>query len=297
MKELQSDTSIVILPADKGRSTVILNCEDYLEKCMDHINNGPYQLLKKDPTTKIKAKTLKQLKVLKDNELIDNKLYYYLKPTDSPAPRFYGQSKIHKPGVPIRPIVSYSASPLYNLNKYIANILKTYVKHKNNNAKNSTVFSNYIRNVPIEDDEIMVSFDVTSLYTNIPVIDTLNIIKDYAHSDDQFSRKMAIPQDKFLDLVNLVLTTTWYTFNSQFYQQTDGVAMGAQHLQPQQKFICRLMKVLQYLQHYTVQKFGNDLLMTFTLLLNVHTWKTFSIISTIFIKILSFLWRKKVIEN
>ena len=78
MKELQSDTSIVILPADKGRSTVILNREDYLEKCMDHINNGPYQLLKKDPTTKIKAKTLKQLKVLKDNEFIDNKLYYYL---------------------------------------------------------------------------------------------------------------------------------------------------------------------------------------------------------------------------
>ena len=41
---------------------------------MDHINNGPYQLLKKDPTTKIKTKTLKQLKVLKDNEFNDNKL-------------------------------------------------------------------------------------------------------------------------------------------------------------------------------------------------------------------------------
>ena len=68
----------IILPADEGRSTVILNREDYLEKCMDHINNGPYQLLEKDPTTKIKAKTLKQLKVLKDNEFIDNKLYYYL---------------------------------------------------------------------------------------------------------------------------------------------------------------------------------------------------------------------------
>ena len=35
------------------------------------------------------------------------------------------------------------------------------------------------------------------------------------------------------------------------------------------------MKVLQYLRHYTLQKFGNDLLMTFTLLLNVRTWKTF----------------------
>ena len=217
LNELQSDTSIVILPADKGRSTVILNREGYLEKCMDHINNGPYQLLKKDPTTKIKAKTLKQLKVLKDNEFIDNKLYYYLKPTDSPAPRSFGQPKIHKPGVPIRPIVSYSGSPLYNLNKYIASILKAYVKHENNNAKNSTPFSNYIRNFPIEDDEIMVSFHVTSLYTNIPISDTLNIIKDYIHSDDQFARKTAILQNTFLDLVNVVLTTTWYTFNSQFY--------------------------------------------------------------------------------
>ena len=61
---------------------------------------------------------------------------------------------------------------------------------------------------------------------NIPIIDTLNIIKDYVNSDDQFIRKTAIPQDRFLDLVHLVLTTTWYAFNSQFYQQTDGVAMG-----------------------------------------------------------------------
>ena len=81
-KELQSDTSNVISPADKGKSTVILNREDYLEKCMDHINNGPYQLLNKGPTAKMKAKTLKQLKVLKDNEFIDNKLYYHLKATD-----------------------------------------------------------------------------------------------------------------------------------------------------------------------------------------------------------------------
>ena len=88
------------------------------------------------------------------------------------------------------------------------------------------MFSNYIRNVLIEDDTIMVSFDVTSLYTNILIIDTLNIIKDYVNNDDQFTRKMAIPQDKFLDLVHLVLTTTCHTFNFQFYQQNDGVAMG-----------------------------------------------------------------------
>ena len=57
---------------------------------MDQINNDPYQLHKKDRTIKIKSKALKQLKVLKDSKFIDNKLYYYLKLTDSPAIRFYG---------------------------------------------------------------------------------------------------------------------------------------------------------------------------------------------------------------
>ena len=105
-------------------------CEDYLEKCMNHINDVPYQLLEKDPTTKIKAKTLKQLKILKDNKFIYNKLYCYQKPTDSPAPKFCGQPKIHKSGVPIHPIVSYSGSSLYNLKKNIANILKAMLKMK-----------------------------------------------------------------------------------------------------------------------------------------------------------------------
>ena len=67
------------------------------------------------------------------------------------------------------------------------------VKDENNNAKKSTTFFNYIRNVSIEDIEIMVSFDVTSWYTNIPIIDTLNTIKDYVNNDDQFTTKTSIP--------------------------------------------------------------------------------------------------------
>ena len=53
----------------------------------------------------------------------------------------------------------------------------------------------------------MVSLDVTSLCTNIPITDTLNI-NNYVNNDDQFTRKTSIRQDKFLDLVYLVLTTT-----------------------------------------------------------------------------------------
>ena len=81
----------------------------------------------------------------------------------------------------------------------------------NMKIKNSTKFSNYIRNVTIKDDEIMVSFGLTSWYTNIPIIDTLKIIKelnkimDYVNNYSQLNRRiLALLQDKFLDLVNLI---------------------------------------------------------------------------------------------
>ena len=54
------------------------------------------------------------------------------------------------------------------------------------------------------------------------------IIKGYVNNDDQFTRKTTRPQDNFLDLAHLVLTTTWYNFNSQYYEETDGAAMGGQ---------------------------------------------------------------------
>ena len=72
---------------------------------MNHINNSPYELLKKDPATKIKGKRLRQLKALKDNSWL----------------RSYGQPKIHNQEVPLRLFISYSGFKLYNLNKYIAN--------------------------------------------------------------------------------------------------------------------------------------------------------------------------------
>ena len=214
-------------------------------------------------------------------------------------PRFYGQPKIHKPGVPIHSIVSYSSSPLYNLNKYIANILNVQDEH--NNAKNSTTSSNYIRNVPIEDDEIMVSFDVTSLYTNIPIIDTLNIIKDYVNNDDHFTMKTAIPQDKFLDLVHLVLTSTWYNFSSQFYQQSDDVAMGGPASSTTAEMYMQAYERIAITTALHLPKVWERLVDdVYSILKRTHLenfWKTFSIILTIFIKILSLLWRKRVMEN
>ena len=67
--------------------------------------------------------------------------------------------------IPIRPIVSYTGTPLYKISKHIATILTTYVSREGRHSENSNIFSEYVRKhkskKKVKEDEILVSFDVT----------------------------------------------------------------------------------------------------------------------------------------
>ena len=54
MQTLKRDKDLTILPADKGRATVMLGRPDYISKYYEHINNGPYKRLNNDPIESIK---------------------------------------------------------------------------------------------------------------------------------------------------------------------------------------------------------------------------------------------------
>ena len=111
---------------------------------------------------------------------------FKLKPTGTYPPRFYGLPKIHKDGIPVRPIVSNTGTPLYEISKYIANILKPYGKLKEH-THSSKSFSTFICQQKIEPDKIVVSFDVTSLYTTIFIDQALLIIRDLPEHDDKLA--------------------------------------------------------------------------------------------------------------
>ena len=115
------------------------------------------------------------------------------------------------------------------------------VKEKYNKVKNSTVSWKLIRNVSIADSQIIVSLNDISLYKNIPIIDKLNIIKDYLNNDSQFTREMGIPLGKFLDLANLVLATACMLLIISFTNKLMTLQREEQYFQPQQQFMCRLM--------------------------------------------------------
>ena len=82
----------------------------------------------------------------------------------------------------------------------------------------------------LEDDEIMTSFEVNYLYTNVPITDTLNIIKNYVNNDDPFTGKKAIQ----VSCSSLSGFNKQLVHNSQFYQQTYVVTTEDQHLHSQQ---------------------------------------------------------------
>ena len=102
--------------------------EDYQDKAKALLEDqGTYKALKTDPTGRLKSKMINLLKKIKSEWGIDDILYKKLYHTGAVTPKFYGLPKIHKDGIPLRPIVSSRGSISYGVAKEIARILKPLV--------------------------------------------------------------------------------------------------------------------------------------------------------------------------
>ena len=159
----------MFLPADKGNTTVMMRRCDYDGKIEEMLGTGTYGKLRGDPTATQENRLSRKLKGLEKNQEITSALYNKLRPTGSQPPRIYGLPKIHKPDVPLRPIVSCIGSPTYQLSKHITSLISPLAGHTSSHLKNSRHFTEMIGSVHVESDEILVSFDVSSLFTNVPV--------------------------------------------------------------------------------------------------------------------------------
>ena len=68
LKTRKEDESIMVLPADKGRANVVMDTDTYRAKMSTLIENGPYQLLKKDPTDRLTRKKERKTSSKKQEE-------------------------------------------------------------------------------------------------------------------------------------------------------------------------------------------------------------------------------------
>ena len=104
LKRLKTDENIVILPADKGRVTVVMDKTDYNDKMDSLVNDKQtYEVLKRDPTPALQRKLNNKLLTLKKTDKIDFRRYNRLRCSVPQPPKLYGLPKLHKPNIPIGP--------------------------------------------------------------------------------------------------------------------------------------------------------------------------------------------------
>lgn len=233
LKRLGNNEDIVIKPADKGGCVVIQNKDNYVIEGNKQLGDSNYyQEINKPLQPLNKARIEKILNNMVDEKYITDKQFEYLSGPEIYRPRiFYLLPKIHKdmnswtipyqvpPG---RPIVSDINSESYRISKYLDSFLKPLACQHISYLKNTQDFINKIRNLEINKDTILVTGDVSALYTNMQhdrIIQTMEAIFQKYPNPNR-------PDKHIIQLMNLILKNNDFVFNDKIYKQTCGCPMG-----------------------------------------------------------------------
>ena len=225
-----------------ARCTVVMDRPAYVEKCKNMLKDtNTYKKLKKDPTTKYKKELSEFIRELKQKEEINFALSRQLYPTTETPPKSYGLPKVHKPNMPLRPIVSSVGSITYDSAKCMAKVLSPLVGQTEHHVKNSKHFATVISDKTVNDDEILVSYDVSALFTSVPVDKALQVIQERLSNDTSLSDRTPLSPERITRLLELCLKCTYFVYDGTYYLQIHGAAMGS----PVSPIVCNL-----YMEHF-----------------------------------------------
>ena len=145
---------------------------------------------------------------------------------------FFGLAKVHKVpnnsknvnDLPIRPVISNCGTATYEVSRYLAKVLLPLTKN-DYTINNTRDFIDRLNRLSISTGEKMVSFDVSSLFSNVPLDFTIDIILKKIYNEKIIKTKLK--RDQFKDLLELCTKDLHFSFNGKMFRQIDGVAMGS----------------------------------------------------------------------
>ena len=219
--------NIAICRFDKGNGLVILDKDDYIRKTYTVINNDKFSKVKvrlngipfpiKDDDFLHKC-----LKNLKSKKYISEDVLKKLWTKGSQPAKLYGLPKVHKIDTPMRPVLSMINTAQYKVAKYLDSILKPLISN-HFECKDSFEFVEFItsQNV-LSSNEVMVSFDIVSLFTNIPLDETIDLCVNMWDKDNLEFSPIALKE-----LLTFSTKNVKFLFDNEWYVQNDGVAMGS----------------------------------------------------------------------
>ena len=206
---------------------VVLDKKEYLEKAEALLAQPVYRTIDRDPTNKLKARLIQTLRRIKKDTNMGEGIYRTMYPTSCTAPKFYGLPRIYKTGAPLRPIVSSRDSVTYGVAKVLAKVLKSLVGKSLHHIQSSRDLVRRVREVALLPGECLNSYNVSALFTSVPIDPVLNIIKDLLERDDTLWDRCLLSVQKINEPLGFCLHNIYFSFQNKFYEQVEGAAMGS----------------------------------------------------------------------
>ena len=226
-REMKRDNTRMVLTVDKGVSMVVVDREEYTARSEELLHQPNYMILKTDPTNKYKNKLSALLKSIKTEGGINDNTYIRLYPTEAVPAKYYGLPKVHKPGMPLRPIISSIGSVTHSTAKELAIIIKPLVRGSSHHVKNNMDLIQSIKGIQLRPEECIMSFDVEALFTSVPIEPAIVIIKKLLEEDKNLHQRTTMTVNQISCLLEFCRTTTYCTFQGRMFEQVKRAAMGS----------------------------------------------------------------------
>ena len=113
--------------------------------------------------------------------------------------------------------------------KYLADVLSPLVGKTEHHVKNSKEFTEYVKNLKVDQDEKLRSYDVSALFTSVPFNKAMVIIRRRLEEDENLNKRTPLSPNDIITLLEKCLNCTYFLHKGQYYVylQVHGVAMGS----------------------------------------------------------------------
>ena len=203
----------------KIKDLALTSFRNYNANIPQHLSNEEFEALKN-----LSANC--NLKSLEKSGSLSTDQYKKIKAIGSRPGILYGLCKVHKAIFdvcpPFRLILSAIGTPSYKLAKFLVPKLSS-ITFNEFTVKDSFAFA---KEIVHQDGKLFMGIlDVDSLFTNIPLKETIKICANLLYKNLDVIE--GINKSEFKNLLSLATQESYFMFNDILYKQKDGVTMGS----------------------------------------------------------------------
>ena len=238
INQLKKRSDIVISKPDKGSGVVVMDKSDYVRLLSEASINDTTKFKPVDSERPSRrGRPPKHYHPLLEKEkhldsvvrrILPKHIAELLCPKGTRLAHLYGLPKTHKKHLAMRPILSATGTYNYALAKWLDEKLKPFSTNKYT-ISDIFEFAQEIQQLQFNKNDIFVSYDVSALFTIVPLEESIHILANKAFPGNWFNEthQLNISRDDLVELLRVATKHQLFQFNGHLYEQIDGVAMGS----------------------------------------------------------------------